>query len=40
MWLTNKESLGELGVLVENDDGSGYILPIEKCIVTVGSECE
>ncbi|WP_255222690.1 hypothetical protein [Shouchella clausii] len=40
MWPTNMEPLGELRIVVLNDDGSGYILPIDKCIVTVGSEEE
>ncbi|WP_302052946.1 hypothetical protein [Shouchella clausii] len=40
MWPTNKESLGELGVLVENENGEQKFIPIDKCIVTVGSEKE
>ena len=38
MWPTNKDSLGELGILVENEDGVQKFMPIDKCIATVGSE--
>lgn len=38
MWPTNMEPLGELGVLVENEDGEQKFIPINKCMATAGSE--
>lgn len=38
MWPTNKEPLGELGVLVENEDGDKKFIPINKCMATAGSK--
>lgn len=38
MWPTNKEPLGELGVLVENENGEQEFVPINRCITAAGSE--